>query len=366
MPKVSIVLPVYNGEKYLRDAVESILHQSFEDWELIVVNDCSTDSSEEIIAEYVKKDDRIKLITNETNKKLPASLNVGFRHVNGKYYTWTSDDNIYEYNAIERMVEYLDTHNEMLVCCGMKTIDENNVIGDRWIKYSNEFMYFNNCVGACFMYRKSVVDAIGEYNTDMFLVEDYEYWLRILFNYGDIGYIDETLYLYRVHNESLSSTRKYEIQKQLLRLRSKYIDDILYHNIYSFKNITKLYLDYLFDDSDEFNELYNKFYKIYPELKKLKIYNNETHLIAYGAGQIGNSAYRVLKDKIDIYMDKNYEKTDHLMNDRSIININQLLDNIDGRNVLITMSNGKIYDAINDLSKYKLKKILVCDWNTCL
>jgi len=77
-PKVSIVLPVYNGAKYLRESVDSCLAQTFSNWELIIVNDCSTDESSAIAEEYAAKDERIRVIHNETNLKLPASLNAGF------------------------------------------------------------------------------------------------------------------------------------------------------------------------------------------------------------------------------------------------------------------------------------------------
>ena len=104
---VSIVLPVYNGEKYLKEAIDSILSQTYRNIELVVVNDCSTDKSLCIIKEYMEKDDRVKLVNNETNQKLPKSLNIGFEHCRGDYYTWTSDDNIMKPNAINRMLEVM-------------------------------------------------------------------------------------------------------------------------------------------------------------------------------------------------------------------------------------------------------------------
>ena len=76
MAVVSIVMPVYNGEKYLRQSIASVLNQTFQDWNLIIVDDCSTDSSLEIMNEYVKADDRIQVIHNEVNSKIPASLNI--------------------------------------------------------------------------------------------------------------------------------------------------------------------------------------------------------------------------------------------------------------------------------------------------
>ena len=114
MPKVSIVLPVYNGEKYLRESLDSILTQTFSDWELIIVNDCSTDGTQNIIEEYVSKDSRIRTIKNSINQKLPESLNIGFRISTGEYLTWTSDDNMYRPEALEVMTNYLDREKDCI------------------------------------------------------------------------------------------------------------------------------------------------------------------------------------------------------------------------------------------------------------
>ena len=113
--KVSIVLPVYNGEQFLSLSIESVLSQTYQNWELIIVNDCSTDNSPAIMEKYVEKDPRIRIIHNAENQKLPESLNIGFRAARGDYFTWTSDDNMYKPDAIETMVSVLDTHPE----CGL-------------------------------------------------------------------------------------------------------------------------------------------------------------------------------------------------------------------------------------------------------
>ena len=93
-PKISIVLPCYNGAKMLGNAIESIINQTLQNWELIIVNDCSTDNTLQVAQSFAEKDNRIKVITNEYNSKLPASLNNGFRQAQGEYWTWTSDDNL--------------------------------------------------------------------------------------------------------------------------------------------------------------------------------------------------------------------------------------------------------------------------------
>lgn len=362
MSKVSIILPVYNGEKYLGESLNSILKQTYTDWELIIVNDCSTDTSVDIIYDYMKRDQRIKLISNEVNKKLPASLNIGFSSATGEYLTWTSDDNIYLESAIEKMVNYLDNHNDMLVCAGMKSIDDVGNIFAEWGAYSDDFMFYQDGVGACFMYKRKVLDDLGGYDTNMFLVEDYEYWLRILTNYGSIGYIDEKLYLYRFHGGSLTGTRKQDIRRQLLRLRRKYINSILNHYNKDFFYLTRIYMDFLFDKSGEFEDLLPLFQKKYIGLKKLVVLGEENKIIAYGAGKVGDKAYEILGNRIDLYADRSGEKYNYNKNGIEIIKPEEIPQYIAGRNLLISMTDEKVYEILEDEKFSDIEKIYVLDW----
>ena len=232
---VSIILPVYNGEKYLEESINSVLNQTYKNIELIIVNDNSSDSTLSIAEVFKQKDNRVKVITNKTNLKLPMSLNIGFANANGEYYTWTSDDNFYNLNAIEEMVSYLESHpNDAMVCADfIKLNEKTNKIEVLNLNVSPQNMINSNCVGACFLYRKSVANLVGEYNKNKFLVEDYDYWLRIMLK-GDIGHISKTLYTYRIHNESLTGTRMNEILLKTKQIQAEY------YPIYKkkFKNIS--------------------------------------------------------------------------------------------------------------------------------
>ena len=153
---ISIVMPVYNGSRYLRESIESILNQSFTNWELIMVNDCSTDSSLEIMQEYAERDSRITVYSNKQNMKLPSSLNIGFQYAKGKYFTWTSDDNLYEKNALWEMYACLEENEEIgLVYCDMWNIDEEgNILSET--HNEPQQLYYENCIGACFLYRSKI------------------------------------------------------------------------------------------------------------------------------------------------------------------------------------------------------------------
>lgn len=225
MPIISIVLPTYNGEKYLDESIQSIVEQSFIDWELIVVDDCSSDSTPEIIRRWEKRDSRIRSVRNSSNAKLPASLNIGFSYAVGKYYTWTSDDNVYEQNAFQLMHDAIENNRGYdLVYCDVKRIDQNgNRLPDDGFHGSPRMLYFFNVVQACFLYSAEMAKKLSGYDTDLFLVEDYDYWLR---GYRSSKYLHlkEKPYRYRVHGESLTSTRTKEIRERaasVLRRESK-------------------------------------------------------------------------------------------------------------------------------------------------
>ncbi len=211
-------MPVYNGERYLSEAIESIINQSYLNWELIIVNDCSTDLSKMIMDEFAMKEDRILVINNEHNLKLPRSLNVGFRKATGDYFTWTSDDNLLKKDMLKRLVEELENDNE----CGMVYSDYEDIDENGAFLHSNKLLepkdmsVIGNVCGASFMYRKSVAEMVGEYDADLFLAEDFDYWMRV-YSKAKIVHIEDVLYSYRTHGNSLTATRKEQIREQTFR-----------------------------------------------------------------------------------------------------------------------------------------------------
>lgn len=217
---VSIILPVYNGEKYLDISIKSCIEQTYRDWELLIIDDGSSDRSAEIAQKYEKQDSRIHFYRNEENMKLPKTLNRGFSLAKGEYLTWTSDDNYYRPMALEKMVEVLDHGDAKFVFASCSIIDEN----DRKISQiivPNDFfsaIWDSNFIGACFMYTREVYELIGDYDPEVFLCEDYDYWLRIIGKFK-ITYLNEELYAWRKHDKSLSSQYKkgqYEMVEKVL------------------------------------------------------------------------------------------------------------------------------------------------------
>ena len=205
---ISIILPVYNGELYLAEAIDSILLQTYSDWELILVNDCSTDRTAEICREYADRDSRIRILTNEVNLRLPKSLNRGFAASHGDYLTWTSDDNLYEKDALQILLQEIEKGYDF-VYTDMTYIDANGEVLPN--KKDNISIWQGNCVGASFLYRRTVYEKVGNYSTLMFLVEDYDYWLRVA-RYFRLHYCPKRIYRYREHGGSLTSQRSHEIR----------------------------------------------------------------------------------------------------------------------------------------------------------
>ncbi|QHS58285.1 glycosyltransferase family 2 protein [Chitinophaga agri] len=213
-PLVTIVLPTYNGSRYLRQSLDSCLAQTYTNFELLIVNDCSTDNTAEIAAEYAAKDARVRLISNAVNKRLPASLNTGFDEAKGTYYTWTSDDNYYAPDALERMVKILAGKPEIdLVYCDYIQIDDDNrEVGImRFNDINQSIITWEGC-GACFLYKKEVHLRNKGYNLSAFMIEDYDFFLRA-FMHSKFYYLPEyNVYYYRVHAASLTGTMSTAVQ----------------------------------------------------------------------------------------------------------------------------------------------------------
>ena len=261
--KISIVLPVYNGAERIGKAIESVLHQTYSNWELIIVNDCSTDNTLFVIQEYEKKDNRIKILNNSTNQKLPRSLNVGFEHACGEYFTWTSDDNRYHTDALQLMYTVLenDPHTDLVYAdCNIVDLNENLISED--IKKEPDSIRFGSIVGACFLYRRSLADMVGKYDPDMFLAEDYDFFLRCYIN-GNLYHLNKTLYDYGMHERSLTSSHHNDILRQTYKVMNMHFDFLYSHcPTVKEKNLLFFSMLYYITDKNEKEKALRRFYKL--------------------------------------------------------------------------------------------------------
>jgi glycosyltransferase involved in cell wall biosynthesis len=204
-PIVSIVLPTYNGARYIKEAIDSCLSQTFADFELIIIDDCSVDETPAIIRSY--NDTRIRKVRNRKNLRLPRSLNKGFSFARGKYLTWTSDDNQYLPEALETMVRFMESDKNI-----------NFVYADYWqyhfIKGEKKIKRLADTLdltrecrlGACFLYTRKVYETVGKYDPKYEMVEDYDYWIRVS-RIFKLVHCPHVLYIYTYHSNSLTITR---------------------------------------------------------------------------------------------------------------------------------------------------------------
>lgn len=225
-PLISIVLPTYNGSRYLEGSVASVLRQSYPHWELLVQDDCSTDGTPDLIARLAARDARIKPSRNAVNLRLPNSLNAGFARASGEFLTWTSDDNEYRPEALEAMLGVLNSEPPIgLVYCDMTYMDDDGQPQETWIAPEPGAIVSTNPVGGCFLYRRSVQDAVGGYDDRWRLVEDWEYWIRVAMRFP-IRALHRDLYLYRRHAGSLTATRAAEVRRLRLDMLSERVPQL--------------------------------------------------------------------------------------------------------------------------------------------
>jgi glycosyltransferase involved in cell wall biosynthesis len=204
---ISVVLPTYNGARWLREAVDSVLAQTERELELIVVVDGSTDDTDAILRGY---DDARLIVERTANQGLPRALNTGFARARGQYLSWTSDDNVYLPDAMRVMRAYLEQHaRAAMVCTDCQLIDERGRAAG-----------YDETTWACFLYRAQAARATGEYRPELRLVEDIDFFLRLKHFAGPIERIAGAHYQYRVHRGSLSHTQLGK--RQLASLKMHY------------------------------------------------------------------------------------------------------------------------------------------------
>lgn len=200
---ISIILPVFNGEQFLEEAIKSCLKQTYKNFELIIVNDCSTDSSLKIANKYKAKDDRIFVISNSENKNLPASLNIGHALAKGEYITWTSDDNILKPFFLQNLFSKIFETDFDIVYSNFDILLEDGTLKRTHFAEPVSHLLFGNIIGASFLYKREVFINLKGYDEDLHTLEDYDFWLRASTQFS-FYYLKKNLYQYRLHGQSLT------------------------------------------------------------------------------------------------------------------------------------------------------------------
>jgi glycosyltransferase involved in cell wall biosynthesis len=245
VPAVSICLPVYNGADYLAQAIESALAQSFGDFELLIADDVSQDSSDEIARQYARQDNRIVYWKNEVNKGLFGNYNECIQRSSGEYVKLFAQDDIFSINILERMLASFKEHPEVaLVACARRIVDgqgqgtkivseyPETVVIDGSLKVRDDLLRVSNGIGepSTVMFPRRF---IGEgFDTKLYHLGDIDYWHRIIVE-RKLFYLNEPLCSFRRHLGSTTSrnARGMRYALDMLHLGRKYKDFLLTYGV---------------------------------------------------------------------------------------------------------------------------------------
>lgn len=228
-PKITVLMPVYNGEKYLCEAIESILSQTFCDFEFLIIDDGSTDRSVEIIKSY--SDSRIRLVHNGGNIRLIATLNKGLDLARGKYVARMDCDDVSMPQRLQKQVGLMESSPGIGVCgTWLRTFGDGE--GDIWNypldhdAIRSRLIFESAIVHASVMMRKESIERYHLFYDDSYLnAEDYELWVRCS-KFMRLANIPEVLYLYRMHTRQITKQEKLVSEESALRIRKRQIENL--------------------------------------------------------------------------------------------------------------------------------------------
>ena len=266
MDKISIIVPIYNGDKYLERCINSLINQTYLNLELIFINDGSIDNSLFILEKYKKTDKRIKII-DKKNTGVSDSRNIGIKKSSGKYICFCDCDDIYESNYIEKMYNIMIKYSVDIVKCNYKVIDKNNIDIDKGnIKdISNKKLSKNEiekeiipkCLEGsipCFSYL-IMIDRKKlnvQFPTDIAMMEDVVFYLRLLLSIDSMYIIDDCLYTI-MYNEIGATNNVKNYKRNILNIIdvNQYIrDELKKYDMLSENNLEKLNINHLNAISD--------------------------------------------------------------------------------------------------------------------
>lgn len=187
MPKISILLPTYNGALYIEESIKSVLSQTFTDWELIILDDQSTDSTGEISKKYQNLDLRVKYVRNEKNLRLPKNLNKGISLAQASLIARIDEDDVWiDTDKLKKQMEFFDKDSDyVLVGASFEIVDEegNNIrnvfppTDDAAIR--KIFLTYNPFCHSSVLFKKDAVEKVGCYDSSIKYGEDYDLWLKM-------------------------------------------------------------------------------------------------------------------------------------------------------------------------------------------
>ena len=218
-PLVSIIMPAYNAEKYISESINSVIEQTFRNWELIVVDDGSCDATKDIIEKFALKDSRIKPVFRENNSGKPSiAKNYAYDMVNGDFIAFLDSDDLWMREKLEKQVKLLKDSDYKLCYTGGYFIDEDGKkTGSFLPRYENGYI-FKKMLFRYEINNQSVLikkDVFKKFNENITIGEDYNFFMHIIFH-NKVCNIKEKLIKYRVHNNSITRARKKDLSEGTL------------------------------------------------------------------------------------------------------------------------------------------------------
>lgn len=233
-PLVSVILPVYNGLPYLEKAIQSILNQTFSNFELLILDDASTDNSWELIKKYAAKDKRIRAFQNKKNLGIGKALNLLIKKTSAQFLARMDADDLMLEKRLEKQINYLQKHPDIVVLGSfMKEIDKKDrVMGKRImpVKHKdiyNMMYYAMGIQNPTVVFNRKLIPQNFSWYQEAGLIEDLDMFFR-LFKYGRFANLPEFLMLYRIHGENLSLKKVKKTFKAAQKIREKAIREYSY------------------------------------------------------------------------------------------------------------------------------------------
>ncbi len=237
MPLVSIIIPVYNGANYVKEAIDSALNQTYQNCEVIVINDGSTDNgkTEQVIRSYGEK---VRYYCKK-NGGVSSALNYGISKMNGDFFSWLSHDDVYEKNKIESQVKILKKYSgkNLIALCEIKTIDKNskpilsvqkkrglssNMVNS-WEKALRDLLANGAFYGCALLIPKDAVIKCGGFREDLRYCQDHLMWLKLVLSKMSFVYSQEELVSLRVHDGQLTQTGRSLYHKEIMELAKEIV-----------------------------------------------------------------------------------------------------------------------------------------------
>lgn len=233
-PLVSVIIPAYNASKYIRECVESIIGQTYENIEIIIIDDKSTDNTLEIAEEYQKKNPKVFVYQNEKNLGIGANRTKGIGIANGTYICWQDSDDVAFPKRIELQVDYLEVHEKVGVVGGFLEFMSEDGKPLKTRKYEEKdaalrksIFRYNPVAQPASMFRRSVYQEVGTYDEELDVSEDIEMLFRTGVHY-EFANVQEKVIRYRQLDTSLTRSKLRKMELTVLRLRRRYATNSAY------------------------------------------------------------------------------------------------------------------------------------------